>query len=752
VVTIGGAVIVPKVIRGALDGNGNLSVSLPATDDPDLDVTGWTYTVTEHIADAGRPPFQIEVPYSATSIDLSTVAPAVSLPVAVQTALTRYDIGVTVASETEAAKKADLAAPTGAGLVGVQVGSTSRTVAAKLGEVVSVKDFGAVGDGATDDTVATQAALDYLNSIGGGTLFLPKGLYRKSDSTASLVMYSNITIEGVGDASAFFFDDKDTVARSGNDFMVCDNTSNIAFRNFRITGTALTYTNETNQKQCLTGSNIDGLLLDGVTIEKVRYMATAFANVKNARVTGCELDYIVRDGLRFTNSYSVAIVGNNLRRVTDDSVALHAIDANTPPGGGFVVEGNTFEACQGIKVLGAKQLTVRGNVMRRMLRSPVVVQLAASGSEGNTPQFAIDVSANNITDTFGDRGTNYNIYVGTLAARANGGLTTQPGVNSAPYAYDYLNDLDTGTPVKVGQFGIRVCDNIIARTLNTGSAYSAWGYGSLFDRTTTNFVSDPTIASTAFQCHGINLVAPVNGLQVTGNNLSGLGTGFTAILLQITGTTNIQDYANTVIASNVIFDCPGLGVSCTTLGSGSGAKQVVIQNNTFDLDPFFRASTHNADNTWSSTGSVVAISCSNTVGFLAGGNVFKNMGQTGIAGSVTTELGANVVYADFVSAGDNVSNKGVRQLPSASLAVIVPIDGDPTSATFGQIANAINTRAASIPTSGRYVAGHRVLKDTPTVAGSAGSQYTVTGWWRVTTGAAHVLNTDWVEMRCLTGT
>jgi hypothetical protein len=157
-------VIVPKVIRGTLDGNGNLSVSLPATDDPDLDVIGWTYTVTEHVADAGRPPFQIEVPYSATSIDLSTVAPAVSLPVAVQTALTRYDIGVTVASEAEAAKSADLAAPTGAGLVGVQVGTASRTVAAKLGEVVSVKDFGAVGDGVTDDTAAFNAMTAYLRA------------------------------------------------------------------------------------------------------------------------------------------------------------------------------------------------------------------------------------------------------------------------------------------------------------------------------------------------------------------------------------------------------------------------------------------------------------------------------------------------------------------------------------------------------------------------------------------------------------
>lgn len=42
----------------------------------------------------------------------------------------------------------------------------------------NVKDFGAMGDGETDDTQAIQSALDYLIDHGGGTLYFPNGHYR----------------------------------------------------------------------------------------------------------------------------------------------------------------------------------------------------------------------------------------------------------------------------------------------------------------------------------------------------------------------------------------------------------------------------------------------------------------------------------------------------------------------------------------------------------------------------------------------
>ena len=71
----------------------------------------------------------------------------------------------------------ELAASDGSDLVGfIQsgAGAVARTVQDKAREIVSVKDFRAVGDGAADDTAAIQAA---LNS-GAVSVFFPAGRYR----------------------------------------------------------------------------------------------------------------------------------------------------------------------------------------------------------------------------------------------------------------------------------------------------------------------------------------------------------------------------------------------------------------------------------------------------------------------------------------------------------------------------------------------------------------------------------------------
>tara|TARA_R110000868_G_scaffold106180_1_gene291317 strand:+ start:723 stop:2747 length:2025 start_codon:yes stop_codon:yes gene_type:complete len=75
-----------------------------------------------------------------------------------------------------------LSVSSGSSLIGfIQSGANAvaETVQDKLRQSVSVKDFGAIGNGSTDDTAAIQNA---INSVRTGTLYFPKGTYKVSDT------------------------------------------------------------------------------------------------------------------------------------------------------------------------------------------------------------------------------------------------------------------------------------------------------------------------------------------------------------------------------------------------------------------------------------------------------------------------------------------------------------------------------------------------------------------------------------------
>ena len=68
--------------------------------------------------------------------------------------------------------------------------------------IVSVKDFGAVGNGVANDTVAIQKAIDFVSLLGGGDVIFPSGTYMVKDY---LFAKSNVNL--IGHNATFVYTD-----------------------------------------------------------------------------------------------------------------------------------------------------------------------------------------------------------------------------------------------------------------------------------------------------------------------------------------------------------------------------------------------------------------------------------------------------------------------------------------------------------------------------------------------------------------
>jgi hypothetical protein len=143
-------------------------------------------------------------------------------------------------------------------------GGVVTNVEAKLAQYVSVKDFGATGDGVTDDTAEIQAAITAC--AGGNRLLFPAGDYLV---TSSLVVPSTSYLEGAPGAAIL------AGANSLTVFTTSGFTTGISFNSLAVQGNSRTGVTAFNLSNVQFHSQLDninvfecakGIVLDAVCI------------------------------------------------------------------------------------------------------------------------------------------------------------------------------------------------------------------------------------------------------------------------------------------------------------------------------------------------------------------------------------------------------------------------------------------------------------------------------------------------------
>lgn len=263
-------------------------------------------------------------------------------------------------------------------ITGVDANSpVQRTLQDKLDDYVSLADFGAVGDGVSDDTKALQRAIDqtYLNSdkgvgsLAGKRLRFPAGTYK---ITGTIYVPSFATIEGDGidrtvikqatTATAIFQTVDFTSTAASKVTFETGLPFNQQPRNISMSGMTLKYTDQSRQTvgamiyvDCALDSTIEKMKFEGVAVgndptvdtqECIQLRGKGETTTRRLKIRDCEFKHISYGITSDYDVYDIEISNNKFDQLHTGVKFAETLSGISPSRVGPVrvlVNNNTFD-------------------------------------------------------------------------------------------------------------------------------------------------------------------------------------------------------------------------------------------------------------------------------------------------------------------------------------------------------------------------------------------------------------------------
>jgi parallel beta-helix repeat protein len=252
-------------------------------------------------------------------------------------------------------------------------GAAARTVQSRLRDTISVYDFGAKGDGVTDDTAAIQNALNAAGS--NNTVLLPPGSF----AVTGIAVPSGVTLMGCGAGSILV--PAAGFSSGGNLVVIASNAVNSSVQNFAV-NLPTTY-----------GSSTAVLINTGASFCSVRdvYMTSGGAfGVDLVQAINCEVERVTilaaatigiesQNGSwnRIIDCYVTGVVGSHHFQITNEvNSEIRGCRSYLLTGSGFGMNLNGCSACritncfaqdsvaEGINITNSSNCVVTGSTVR----------------------------------------------------------------------------------------------------------------------------------------------------------------------------------------------------------------------------------------------------------------------------------------------------------------------------------------------------------------------------------------------------
>lgn len=349
-----------------------------------------------------------------------------------------------------------------------EYGFVINKVAAKADDVISVKDFGAIGDSVVDDTAAIQAAIDKAEADFKGHVYIPTGNYRVTSPLT--VTASQITISGDAGATVIIGDHQ-------GDIIQLQKSNATKISNLLLSNFIIGFTTDRTTGAAIHVGNIGASRFEGINITNafggapwdgfaLSSCSSIFFN--NCRVSGCD-----NDG--FVLGIPDATAGENVIDIwftdcaSDNNVERGFLINNTSAT--LTVEGIYFTRCSVFGNKNGLTIAVSGGaannnyfVESMILDSSTDNGFIVSGTSAILDLRLIDVWSSNNGEHgifLNDQVSDWNIVGGMVLFNGKSGITADGSRGKVTGVSIFDNNQDN-----VGEYGINVKGDYIMATGN----------------------------------------------------------------------------------------------------------------------------------------------------------------------------------------------------------------------------------------------------------------------------------------------